>query len=487
MSRRGVVRAGVVLGLVVCTAVPGRSQRRAIPAGGPHEHFEVVKLFASDAQSDLQFGSSVDVDGNVAVVGAIQKAYVFRNRGGQWVEEQILQPPDQSSRPLSVAVDDDVIAVGASRPPVPGAVTIYRYDGAQWSQEARLRYCCSNQAFGWSVDLNAGVLAVGDPDTWIMGSGVIGSVYVFRHRSGSWEPEAFLLGTFDDAKFGYTVSVSGDRLLVGVPFVQSSIWPAYADLFWFDGTSWRFLQRIEEPNGVKGTHMGSAVALTGDAALISDPAADPESLVDAGVPYLFRNAPEDPRRLQRVRASTSGHANARHGQEVALSSDIALIGERGLVRVRRVGANGWPLVTSLRTGPQLPSNGRYLATNGRSHWIGQPYDGERGERAGAVLVLQPATLALSASSTTIAAGGTLSLRVRGGEPFASLGLALTEWDGAPTFLPLPADFVDLDGTPGAELRIPPELAGHALGLTLFGSSGPARWVGSDVLRLEVTP
>ena len=62
--------------------------------------FSEQKLVASDPSSAAQFGGSLAIDGDTLVVGAFAKddergaAYVFRNDGGTWLEEQKLLASD---------------------------------------------------------------------------------------------------------------------------------------------------------------------------------------------------------------------------------------------------------------------------------------------------------------------------------------------------------------------------------------------------------
>ncbi len=90
--------------------------------GGADDWEQQVILRASDAAADDRFGRSVAISGDVIVVGAADKnslagvAYVFE-RGLSWGQVKILQAPGATMGDAfgaSVAVDGDVIVVGAS-------------------------------------------------------------------------------------------------------------------------------------------------------------------------------------------------------------------------------------------------------------------------------------------------------------------------------------------------------------------------------------
>lgn len=91
------------------------------------------KLLASDGANPDQFGWSVALDGDVALVGAWQKmvdtfeahgaAYVFRRSGTSWIEEQRLLPSEGQEMSFfgqAVALDGHVALIGAEHD-FPGA------------------------------------------------------------------------------------------------------------------------------------------------------------------------------------------------------------------------------------------------------------------------------------------------------------------------------------------------------------------------------
>ena len=88
---------------------------------------QTAKLLASNGLSYDIFGSSVAIDGNTAIVGApvgdaskkdTRPAYVFENDGqGHWIETAKLSPPDAIAGDdfgTSVAIAGNLAVVGAS-------------------------------------------------------------------------------------------------------------------------------------------------------------------------------------------------------------------------------------------------------------------------------------------------------------------------------------------------------------------------------------
>lgn len=107
---------------------------------------EEVKVRASDAEPDDQFGEVVAIDGNHLVVGSrlnecadtsfnCGSAYVFSRHAGSWSETVKLIPDDIAPLDLfgaAVAVRGNVVVAGASRlddGPMPGTAYVFALDG----------------------------------------------------------------------------------------------------------------------------------------------------------------------------------------------------------------------------------------------------------------------------------------------------------------------------------------------------------------------
>ncbi|UCD75060.1 MAG: hypothetical protein JSV91_14900 [Phycisphaerales bacterium] len=83
------------------------------------------KLIGSDVGMDAHFGAGVCVNGDLAIIGASHddhgSAFIYRFDGTQWTEEAKLLPPDIPNEEyrafgLAVAAAGDLAVVAASRP-----------------------------------------------------------------------------------------------------------------------------------------------------------------------------------------------------------------------------------------------------------------------------------------------------------------------------------------------------------------------------------
>ena len=210
-------------------------------------------LLASDAKASDQFGLSVAVSGDTAVVGSLgDKAYVFRRDGGGWIEEQILTGGLGQLFGRSVDINDDVIVIGdiehdgSSALLGPGAAYVYRSNGSVWQLEATLT--ASDGGFGDSFGDSVAVFG----DTVLVGARVARAGYVFHYDGSSWTEQAKLTG--GAGQFGELVALSEDTAVVSGTSSTSAI------VYVRSGTTWA-QQAVINPTSPPNV---TAVALVGD-------------------------------------------------------------------------------------------------------------------------------------------------------------------------------------------------------------------------------
>ncbi|MDH5752267.1 MAG: FG-GAP repeat protein [Deltaproteobacteria bacterium] len=209
-------------------------------------------LRASDAQTGDNFGKSVAISGDYAIVGAYFEnggtddpasdsgsAYVFRRDAatGVWSQDAILRASDFQDNDYfgcSVSISGNLAIVGAYKEdggtynlrPDSGAAYVFEKDpgtGA-WSQAAILRSSDAQDTdyFGASVEIRNDHAVVGafyeDGGT---GNPVVnsGAAYVFRRNAGTgaWSQTSIIRasdGQLDD-QFSGAVSISDDLAIVG--------------------------------------------------------------------------------------------------------------------------------------------------------------------------------------------------------------------------------------------------------------------------------
>ena len=198
---------------------------------------EKQQLQPHDLQSGDSFGSSVAISGHTAIIGArlahaqnqkyAGSAYIFQLENGQWVEKQKLQPADLQSGDNfgnSVALAAEVAIVGAYGVNAhgranAGSAYIFQLENAQWIQKQKLQPTDLQRgdSFGTSVAISENQIIIGangvdteaDPDT--------GSTYIFQFQNGQWLEKQKLqpadLQRSDS--FGYAVAINQQVVIVG--------------------------------------------------------------------------------------------------------------------------------------------------------------------------------------------------------------------------------------------------------------------------------
>ena len=308
------------------------------------------KLIADDPSSVSFFGDAVSIQGSRALIEGGGEVYVFafdgsRPVGQQWVQQAKLSVDDVGV--TSVSLEGDLALLGASVVSnLSGAAYVFAFDGAQppgqqWSQQAVLTAedAADNDRFGGSVSLSGGRALVGARGDLVSGPGDsfcgAGAAYVFAFDGTAWAQEAKLTAADADPDkcFGRSVSLDGDRALIGAPRDVKCGFDGAAYVFSFDGARppelrWSQTAKLV-PSDVDCFDMvGESVSLDGNHALLgTDPDSDGCAFFACGKAYLFAfdGATWD---HEATLTATSGTVNDMFGTAVSLSGYRALVGAR---------------------------------------------------------------------------------------------------------------------------------------------------------------
>ncbi len=199
--------------------------------GGAGSWGQVATLSESTAGD---FGFAVAVDGDTVVVGAFStagdqgKSYIYgRNQGGagSWGLVATLSDPAAATDffGISVAVDGDTVVVGAENTSNQGKAYIYgRNQGgaSAWGLAASLSdpAATTGDKFGYSVAVDGDTMVVGDNNSGP--NAHEGKTYIFSRNQGGaglWGLTSVLSdpGAAVDDNFGYSVAVGGDTVVIG--------------------------------------------------------------------------------------------------------------------------------------------------------------------------------------------------------------------------------------------------------------------------------
>ncbi len=341
-----------------------------------------AKLTAPDGVAGDDFGYSVAVDGTTALVGAFGNAsftgaaYVYVKTGATWTEQAKLTAADGASFNnfgSSVALKGDTALVGAfENLGSIGAVYVFVRNGTTWTQQAKLVAAngLTSDQFGYSVSLGANVAVIGAPQA----ANLNGAAYVFTRTGVTWKQQATLTASDGAAfdSFGVSVAVSGTTALVGARNHASN---GAAYVFAQSGGKWTQQAKLSASDGAAFDEFGSAVALSGGTALVGA-----YNNANLGAAYAFVQSGTQWQQQAKL-TNASGSPQDNFGSAVSVSGDMALIGSpfrgygtgAGYLFLRQQSA--WTFQTKLIAQDWATSDelGRAVAFSGSVVILGAPF------------------------------------------------------------------------------------------------------------------
>ncbi len=363
----------VLIGLVVAMAVvlPDTTQATSF--------IEVNKVLALDANPGDEFGKSVAVSGETAIVGAWNDngggfsagaAYVLqRDRGGadNWGEVKKLTASDAEA-----------------------------YD-----------------RFGSSAAISGDTALVGSVYHDAGGVGAAGAAYVFQRNQGgsdNWgEVKKLTASDAEDAAwFGSSAAVSGDTGIVGAPWAGRTDGNASGAAYVFlrsegGADNWGEVKKLTASNTRFSDQFGISVAISGDIAVVGA-WGDDAAAFNAGAAYVFERDAGGPDNWGEVKKLTASDAEVADffGTSVAVSGNAAVVGARiesaggagaGAAYVflrNKGGAGNWGEASKLTASDAqgVDHLGQSVAISGDTAVVGADGEDSRGDFAGATYVFQ---------------------------------------------------------------------------------------------------
>ena len=331
-------------------------------------------LKAPNARVSDSFGSSVAVSGETVAVGAYGEdsdavgvngnqsgtfapdagaVYVFARVSNVWGFQAYIKPFNTEAYDgfgYAVAISGNTIVVGAPgedgssvRVNGPnnnlaqgsGAAYVFVRNGNQWSQQAYLKAADATayDSFGYSVSVSGDAAVVGAPGKArrLTSGGVsvgyanAGSAYVYASDTAGWDYQVSLVGSntegcigcvtyaslFAGDSFGFSVSLSGDTVVVGAPGEGSNATgvnnnaadnsasnSGAAYVFVRQAGGWSEQAYLKASNTEAGDQFGYSVAISGNTAVIGSRNEDSassgvngsqgnNSAVDSGAAYVY--------------------------------------------------------------------------------------------------------------------------------------------------------------------------------------------------------
>jgi len=276
---------------------------------------ETQKLTALDAEMGEYFGISVDIDGDAIAVGAYGDddngsvsgaVYLFERNASSGSFEQVAKLHARDGVASNyfgydVAIDADIVAVGAYRnwsQSAYGAAYLFEKGITGWADATQVAKLGAtdqglSDAFASRIAIDSDTVAVGA----YKAAGALsdsGAVYLYAKPESGWVDanESAKLTASDDnvsRTFGKDVAISGDNVLVGMPYYQVSTGLGKGYLFTKPSGEWVDANenvQLVASDVADGDLFGFAVALDGTSAVIGS-YGDDDNASGAGAAYRF--------------------------------------------------------------------------------------------------------------------------------------------------------------------------------------------------------
>jgi len=246
-----------------------------------------------------KFGYSVSLSGNYAAIGAKSDDTTASNGGSVYIYNVTTgihlvtlvnpTPAADDSFGESVAISGDYTIVGANMDDTgaSSAGSAYIFDTTTGALLHEINNPTpGNDRFGSKVAISDNYAIVGAvyDDTNATNSG---SAYIYNVTTGT------LLWTLNNpspstnARFGESVSIDGDVVVVGVPEYLGAGISDVGRVYIYSVTTGALLNTIDNPTPTSYEHFGAAVSITGDTLVIGGPDVDQPNISGTGVVYIY--------------------------------------------------------------------------------------------------------------------------------------------------------------------------------------------------------
>jgi hypothetical protein len=291
----------------------------------------------------MQFPSSMTPNVLPSALRPALDQALARDPDATWLEQKVTNDDGQTDDLFGfrVLVSGDTAFIAAPAPIFrPGKVYVFVNSGGTWTQTQTLTAAPASPPppnwsdfFGWSLSLSGDTLLIGAPFMLDQTLGPIGAAYVFTQSGGTWSQTQELTASdaFVTDYFGWAVAQANGTAVIGANShnrgADGTEGAAY--VFVNSGGTWSQTQELEPSDGTPGDghQFGSAVAFDGTTMLIGAPGADYNStgVYIPGSAYVFANSGGSWGETQ-ILAPDDGADGDQFGFSLAIANTTILIG-----------------------------------------------------------------------------------------------------------------------------------------------------------------
>lgn len=265
------------------TVLGGTVAAAGAPMPAPERVKRTARVYSSPGATSDDFGVSVAISGDIAVVGAPHHegegaAYVYRRTDTGWTLEQELpaDPAVGDHFGYSVDIDGDKIVVGApygdsAAVADSGYVVVFARTMSGWTYLTELVPGAetANDLFGWSVACSGNKAVVGCPrdDAIAADAGAI-----FLYIEGVPAYTKYMSASMEaGSEYGTSVDISGDYVIAGAPKDDTAggVDAGSARLYHWDGAFWDPGPALFASDPDPSDWFGYSVSISGDTAFVA--------------------------------------------------------------------------------------------------------------------------------------------------------------------------------------------------------------------------
>jgi len=292
---------------------------------------QIVKLLAPDGEKNDKFGYSVAINGSTAIVGAPRKkdfgsysgaAYLFNVKNGNQITK-LLATDEQSGDEFgwSVSISGNTAIVGApwDDDNGPNSGSVYVFDAATGTQINKLISDDGqgSDRFGDSVAISGTTAIVGAPQKNDFGT-YSGAAYLFDTITGKQIAKLIPNDSEMLDNFGVSVAISENTAIVGSSSDDDNGFDS-GSAYLFDATTGKQIAKLLAADGRSLDHFGQSVAISGTNAIVGAPDNDNTT----GSAYLFDTITG----IQIAKLlSSDGEPYGSFGASVAMSGTMVAVG-----------------------------------------------------------------------------------------------------------------------------------------------------------------
>lgn len=412
------------------------------PVSGWQAMTETAKLLPSDGASNDYFGCSIDISGNIVIVGAYNDDDNGSNSGSVYLFEKPVTGWVNSTQTAKLLASDGVIddnfgqylsisgnVIAVTAPARDesftntGSIYVFEKSGANWvnaTQNAKLisSDITAYDYLGVDLCIDGDYILAGAYHDF-QGGSYTGSAYMF-HKSGSaWhdttEVAKFIASDAGaDDRFGFAVGLSGDRFIIGAQWNDDlGVSSGSAYLFekpigdWTDTTE---TAKILPATVMSSTYdkYGYSVDIDGNTAVVGSIGYNQ----NAGRAFVYEFDGNAWSRIAELHASNET-VNYQFGYSVAIENDIIYIGapaaaghytSDGAIYVYEKTPSGWNTnETCILYGSDAGNSDKFgasLSVHNNTLVVGAPYNDQVASNAGAAYVFVKPTGSWVAATET---------------------------------------------------------------------------------------